>query len=920
MNGAKSYEYARKELEIMKFSLYFNYTSRSLLRGGQRTVLAVFCVAVGVMAVVALQLVGFMLQNSLTSNVRESNGGDIAVSTSGEPFQSRDLAFFAQLKNAGTISAYTPVISVHGGLTATISTLRAFNVEAVDPGAFPLVSKPAFVAPQDGTLAHLLQSDQVVVTQGFVEKYQKHVGDTLTVYLKTDSGSGQTLTVTISGIIANSGAFTQSGNLMLISSSDYLAAAPTTGAGYSLVDVTTPNQAVTDTAVKAINAHFPLASTSTVAQVLQSEKASLDLITKFLEITGLLSLLIGGVGIVNTMQVMLSRRKVEIAMLKTAGYKRGALYTLFGLEAGLLGLIGGIVGSAAAVGVSYIVRGLIQGSGLNVPFVLNYPIIASGVAIGFVTALIFGLMPIVQAANVRPLSVIRELETRRTGSFFLMIFLLVLLSVLFCLLATVILNNDLVLGIEATYGTFAFLLVLSVFFSLVILLVSKLPVPERLQLKHMLLVLLGVVISALVYQALPVFGLCLLAASLLGAALVFFPASWKMSTRMALRNLGRRRARTTTTILALFIGIFGIGLVVALGLDLQSEVSGIFAQKLPYNIIVSTTGRDTTTLQAHLNTLPGLNGSHQDTLTRAMPLTINGVPVQQALPGGSDRQTVAGMLSSLEGYDLAHSSPAMTIVQGRNLNANDVGTGNVLISEQLTRTGELHMSLKPGDTITFVSANGKTQQTVTVVGVFSRDMSFTTQGGILSASSLVSALSPAQSSIVSVTYLKIGAAQVDHAMDTLGNLVPNASVMSLSDIGAAFAQQLNDILELLVALASLSVIAAVIIIANAVALAMLERKRELGILKAVGYTSRTVLSEVMIENGIVGAVGAFLAMLLAVGGVTLLGKLAFNLTLSMPPMIVVGLVVGAALLATLTAMLIAWRAVHIRPLEVLRYE
>ncbi len=55
----------------MKTSMYFNYTSRSLLRGGQRTVLAVFCVAVGVVAIVALQLVGFMLQSSLTSNTRD---------------------------------------------------------------------------------------------------------------------------------------------------------------------------------------------------------------------------------------------------------------------------------------------------------------------------------------------------------------------------------------------------------------------------------------------------------------------------------------------------------------------------------------------------------------------------------------------------------------------------------------------------------------------------------------------------------------------------------------------------------------------------------------------------------------------------------------------------------------------------------
>ena len=50
--------------------MYVNYTTRSLLRGGQRTILAVFCVAVEVKPIVALYLVGLMVNNALTSNVR----------------------------------------------------------------------------------------------------------------------------------------------------------------------------------------------------------------------------------------------------------------------------------------------------------------------------------------------------------------------------------------------------------------------------------------------------------------------------------------------------------------------------------------------------------------------------------------------------------------------------------------------------------------------------------------------------------------------------------------------------------------------------------------------------------------------------------------------------------------------------------
>ncbi|HEY1350766.1 MAG TPA: FtsX-like permease family protein [Ktedonobacteraceae bacterium] len=125
---------------------------------------------------------------------------------------------------------------------------------------------------------------------------------------------------------------------------------------------------------------------------------------------------------------------------------------------------------------------------------------------------------------------------------------------------------------------------------------------------------------------------------------------------------------------------------------------------------------------------------------------------------------------------------------------------------------------------------------------------------------------------------------------------------------------------MLVAIAALSVIAALLIIANAVALAMLERRRELGILKAVGYTSSTIVGEVLIENGIVGAVASFVATLLAAGGVVLLGRQVFSGSASLEPMVVLALVGGSIVLAMLIATLVAWKAVHVRPLMVLRYE
>ncbi|TMD58143.1 MAG: FtsX-like permease family protein, partial [Chloroflexi bacterium] len=116
---------------------------------------------------------------------------------------------------------------------------------------------------------------------------------------------------------------------------------------------------------------------------------------------------------------------------------------LFGLETALLGITGGIVGTLIGLGVSYLVRGVVERAFfIHLPIVLDTLTLVSGVVIGLVTALIFGLLPIVQASQVRPLSVLREIsESRRFSSRLLTVLLLLLLSLLFVALASSILGD-----------------------------------------------------------------------------------------------------------------------------------------------------------------------------------------------------------------------------------------------------------------------------------------------------------------------------------------------------------------------------------------------------------------------------------------------------------------------------------------------
>lgn len=916
----------------MRASMYFNYTSRSLFRGGQRTVLAVFCVAVGVMAIVALQLVGQMINNAFTTNVRNANGGDIAVTSQSAPFKQSDLTFFDKLKSNGTITNYTPLINADGSIGLAGSITQSFTLQVVDPNSFPVVTPPTFQTPTDGKLAHLLTNNQVVVDHNLLDQYKKKVGDSFKIHIGTRNGNAITIPVKIVGVVNDTGVFAQSNDFMLIALADYHAADPKTSLLYDTIDVVTADKAHTDQAARTISEQFRIASVVTADQALKNNQAQVDFIKKFLEVAGLLALLIGGVGIVNTMQVLLSRRRVEIAMLKTTGYRRFDLYLLFGLEAGLLGLVGGVIGAATAVGVSYLVRNIIQQLfPITIPFLLDYTIIGGGVVIGLVTSLIFGLLPIVQAANIRPLNVIREIAGgNRVGSFFLTIGLLLLLSVLFCIMAIVILN-DVTWGISAVYGAFIFLALLSLFFSLIVLVISVLPVPERFNLWYLVLIVGGVAVSALLYLELPTFGIMLFIVSLFGFVIVLLPRTWKSNTKMALRNIGRQRARTTTTLLALFVGVFTIGLILVLGQNLSEKINAAIANNLTFNMVTIARGNDATALHSKLGTIPGLSTSHTQSRTYAadVPVTIDGTPFVNLLPkndqGGPNDLGSGGtlfFLGGLEGYDVAHNAlpdTQGTVFTGRNLNASDAGTNNALISWNVANLAPLKGHIHIGSTVTLASPDGKMTKTITIVGYYQSSGFSLHFGPILTTTDTVAALTPVGQG-TTIFYMKIDSAKVGKALEAIGNLAPNASVTNFANIGDFINSIISDMLLVLTTIASLSLLAGVIIIANAVALAMLERRRELGILKSVGYTSRTILGEVLIENGIVGGTGALLAMLLVALATGLLGQFFFKSTFGVSWYIAIGLIAGIALLSMVTSAFVAWGSTRVRPLEVLRYE
>src|SRR2546421_6321911 len=947
----------------MKLGLYWSYATRSLVRGGQRTILAIFCVAVGVMAIVGLQLVGLSVNQALLGNIVDANGGDIRLNADVAPLRQRDLAVFDQLKQQGRITDYAAGCDPGGSITLPTGGEETFAFIAVSPN-FPLVGQANFVAPSSNlALQSVVTGQNVAMSSTVFNDLGAHIGSTYRV----KTLDGRFVPITVAAEFQQDGVFR--GPQVIIAKATLDAVPGPTGvkepSQYGVIYMTAP--AANINAVKTqLGQQFPSARVNTATDLLQQRQAQVDQIRLFLRIVGLLALFIGGIGIINTVQVLLRRRQIEIAMLKTTGYRQRDLYALFGLETALLGITGGIVGTLIGLGVSYLVRGVVERAFfIHLPIVLDTLTLVSGVVIGLVTALIFCLLPIVQASQVRPLSVLREIsESRSFSSRLLTFLLLLLLSLLFVALASSILG-DVTTAAIAVYGGAGLIFALALGFGLLVLAISKLPVYEKPRPRILLWMLMAIgitVLCALIFVGLFLLGqvmnqlavrlgnsltgtyvlvvfagmgislvggsLVYLLATIVNSLVVFAPRAWKTSVMLAYRNMGRQRLRTTTTLTALFVGVFAIGLILILGQGIKDTINSTLSTLFTRNVFVIVPPTQRQNVAAQLPSLKGIDASKtlvNPVVPQIYPLLIAGHDINTILR--SVRKTdkinvrdIVGDLTDLQGFDLSggkNNLPTIILKTGRNLQSGDAGTNAVVLSSEL----ELNpVNLRVGDIVVEQSTDGTVTRSLKVVGFYDSNSA---QGnpnfaGMLADSTMAGQLGGSQT--LEVFSLKVDPNQVPALKKHLNTAVPTAFILSVVDIDTLVNQVLNNLIIMLTTLASLAMVAGLIIIANAVALAMLERRREIGILKSVGHTSRSILSTVLIENGLVGLLGSLVAMLLVVGAITALSRFVFHTELGIGPPLV-ALIIGATSLITMfVAMVVAWSAVRVRPLDVLRYE
>lgn len=851
----------------------------------RRYVSVVLAVLIGTMFLAAASLVASSAQATLRATLGATYAGaDLVVLPDDGGDASGETAASAMDRLpalAGTADAPGPLAGVPGVAEAFAPTLTWAEVAAGgEPRAGVAVPLPqdaslAGVRVLEGTLPAPGDARAVALDEGTAETLAVGVGDTVTL----TAGSGQgALEAVVSGLTS-------------VSPDPMLSSQAQVWGGAGVVDALQMPEAApfaTAALLRLEDRADPQSVRADVAELLRGEgvaaavttpdEASRDQLSRMAGGTDLFGWVLGGFAVLalvvtalviaNTFQVLVAQRTRDLALLRTVGASvrqiRGAVL----LEALLTGLLGALLGVGLAVALTAGVVAVAR-QALGVP-ALSFggdPLqLAAVAAVGTGVAVVAALGPARAATRVAPLQALRPAaETEALSR----------AGLVRAVVGAVLAVGGAVLMWSGALG------------------------------QQFLPAVGGGVLSFL--------GMLLLArlfvpAAVRGAAVLARPAG--VPGRLAGLNATRHRSRTAATAAALLIGTTLVALVLTGGRTAQAETDRLLDTEFPVDLVVSVApGQDPAAAARAVAEVAGVSAAAGSVPVGA---TVNGTPAYAVAADGlravvaREPERDAGALAA-EGtvYVPSWAEPTTGVtMDGRTLDLRSVRGSGLQTAVLLTP-----------ETAEQVRAEGRPADGEHGAGPGAAPGA--APGPEVGALVLVDAGDDVAVADLQDLTEGVTAAAGDGAQVLEGGLGERA----------LYSQVIDALLGIVVALLAVSVLIALIGVANTLSLSVIERTRENALLRALGLTRRGLRGMIAVEAVLIAAVAAALGCALGVfygwaGSQLILGELVAQVTgtagLVWPavPWVELLLIVAVAALAGLVASLLpARRAARLSPVE-----
>lgn len=150
------------------------------------------------------------------------------------------------------------------------------------------------------------------------------------------------------------------------------------------------------------SSNFSYRSQDMLEQAQNLQKMSQSTNTQLIWIASI-SLLVGGIGVMNIMLVSVTERTTEIGLKKAIGAKKKRILLQFLTESAVLTSLGGLIGVISGIIMAQLISSMMQ-----IPVAISVPAIGVAVVFSMLIGVIFGMLPAVKAANLNPIEALRR--------------------------------------------------------------------------------------------------------------------------------------------------------------------------------------------------------------------------------------------------------------------------------------------------------------------------------------------------------------------------------------------------------------------------------------------------------------------------------------------------------------------------------
>jgi putative ABC transport system permease protein len=578
-----------------------------------------------------------------------------------------------------------------------------------------------------------------------------------------------------------------------------------------------------------------------------------------------IALFVGGFVIANTLAITVAQRLRELATLRTLGASRRQVLGSVVLEAGVVGLIGSLVGLFLGLAIAVGLKAFLAATGFELPgggIVFSARTILISLAAGTLIALLASLRPALRATRIEPIAAVREGAVMPSSRF-----------------ARYALPTSGAIGAAAvalfSYGVFA----------------------HGLETKVRLLALAPGVLLLFVAVTMIASRVVRPLAFLLGALGARLGGT---AGTLARENAARNPARTASTAAAVMIGLALITYFAVIGEGYRSSFTSAVNELFVADYAV-TAGNDPLTNKAAtaLATVPGVD-------------VVSEIRGANAKLAGKSSIGVSGIDGN------ATKVGSITWTNGSNSIPAHLGRHGAIVNDQFAHDH----SLDVGSPLTVTTPAGKTLR-LRVQGVFDQPKGGSPFEDVAISKETFDRGFANHDNEYTLVNVRGGpnaenSARLKHALRAF----PTAKVETRDEFRKSRLSQVDTSLHILYALLGLSVLVSMFGVINTIVLSVFERTREIGMLRAVGMSRRQVRRMIRHESIVTALIGAALGMAVGIflAALTSSALSKYGVVFALPYKSLAAFVVVAILAGMLAAILPARRASRLNVLEALQYE